>query len=219
VAVIAEIKRRSPSRGDINKSIDAAAQASAYAKGGAAAISVLTEPDYFGGSVDDLASAAAASRLPVLRKDFCLDPIQLLEARAYGAAAVLLIARALQPAQLVDLASEAGELGLEALVEVRSEPELEQALRISGVAIGVNNRDLETLAVDSETSRRLLPLIPATRVAVVESGVRDERDVRAAAALGADAVLVGSALSASQDPTAMVKSLAAVERRPGARSG
>jgi indole-3-glycerol phosphate synthase len=212
VAVIAELKRRSPSRGEINARLSPEAQAVAYHAGGAAAISVLTEEHHFGGSAEDLVVVRAATPAPVLKKDFHIDPIQLVEARALGASAVLLIARALEPASLSLLAREAEQLGVEPFIEVRSEAELERALATGAPIIGVNSRDLETLAVDFAVTERLLPLIPASRVAVAESGVRTKSDVERIAHSGADAVLVGSVLSAAVDPAAAVRSLTGVHR-------
>lgn len=212
VAVIAELKRSSPSKGAINPGMDAGSQAAAYAAGGAAALSVLTEPTRFGGATEDLAAAARATRVPLLKKDFHVDELQVLEARALGASAVLLIARALDDAALAALVAIAHGAGIEPLVEIRDEDELAAALHAGARVIGVNNRDLETLAIDRRTSERLVPLIPATCVAIAESGVRDAADVAAAAGVGADAVLVGSSVSAAADPAAAVRSLAAVAR-------
>jgi indole-3-glycerol phosphate synthase len=175
-------------------------------------VSVLTEPEDFGGSLVDLEEARRAVRVPLLRKDFIVDEVQLLEARAAGASAVLLIARALEPAVLPRLASSARALSLDALVEVRDERELERALAAGSGVVGVNNRNLETLAIDPAVGDRLLPLVPDEWAALWESGVRDVEGVRRAAAAGADAVLVGSALSASADPRAAVRSLASVPR-------
>lgn len=213
VAVIAEVKRRSPSKGEIKAALSASAQAMAYAAGGAAAISVLTEPKHFGGSLDDLLEAGSSVAVPLLRKDFVVDRTQLLEARAAGASAVLLIARALEPARLAELAAEAESLGLEPLIEVRTEGELARALATNARVIGVNQRDLETLEVDAAVTARLLPLVPRDRVAVSESGVRSRADVERAAASGAGAVLVGSVLSAADDPAAAVRALTGVPRR------
>lgn len=213
VAVIAEVKRRSPSKGEINRDLTAADQARAYAAGGAAAISVLTEPAHFAGSLDDLRQVCAAVDVPVLRKDFLVDELQLLEARAAGAAAALLIARALSPALLARLFGFAREIGLDALVEVRSQPELDRALEVGAPVIGVNERDLETLEMEPEVRRRLLPGIPSSVAAVAESGIRSVDDVERVALLGADAVLVGSALSASSAPASAVRALAHVRRR------
>lgn len=212
VAIVAELKRRSPSRGNINIDLSSGRQAAAYHAGGAAAISVLTEERYFGGSGDDLVAARAAAPIPVLKKDFHIDRIQLVEARALGASAVLLIARALEPAALTALAREAEGLGLEALIEVRTDAELERAVSTGAPIIGVNSRDLETLAVDFAVTARLLPLIPASLVAIAESGVSVREDVERAASCGADAVLVGSALSAATDAAAAVRALTGVRR-------
>lgn len=214
VGVIAEVKRSSPSRGLINARLDAAGQARAYAAGGARGISVLTEPKHFGGSATDLAAVRAAVDVPALRKDFHVDPLQLVEARALGASAVLLIARALDPESLATMADAAHDLGLEVLVEVRDERELERALRTGARLIGVNNRNLETLAIDLEATDRLVPSIPRDRIAVAESGIVTPADVERAAAAGADAVLVGSSISAAVDPTAATRALAGVKRRP-----
>ena len=213
VAVIAEVKRRSPSKGAINPGLDAGAQAAAYAGGGAAAISVLTEPTHFGGSNADLLTAITAVEVPVLKKDFHVHPVQLLEARALGASAALLIVRALSPEQLRTMATAACDIGLETIIEIRDEAELERALGVSAEIIGINNRDLETLRIDASTSLRLLPLIPPGVVAIAESGMRTAEDVQAAADAGADAVLVGSSLSAASDPADAVRALSRITRR------
>ncbi|MHB1298564.1 MAG: indole-3-glycerol phosphate synthase TrpC [Gemmatimonadaceae bacterium] len=214
VAVVAEIKRRSPSKGAINEGIVAPARASEYVEGGAAALSILTEPSRFGGSLDDLRAVrdAVGDSAPLLRKDFITHRVQLLEAREAGAAAVLLIARALPPALLAELACEAQALRLDVLVEIRDETELARALDVPGAVIGVNNRDLETLVIEPEVGARMIPLVPRDRVAVYESGVGNVGDVERAAAFGADAVLVGSVLSGAADPVASVRALAAVPR-------
>jgi indole-3-glycerol phosphate synthase len=212
VAVIAEIKRRSPSKGWIRPSIDAATQARAYAAAGARAISVLTEPAHFAGSVEDLVAAREATRIPILRKDFHVEPVQLLEAKAVGASAALLITRALGPARLPELMEFAKSIALEVLVEVRDEQELDLALECGAPVIGINNRNLETLVIDAGTSERLLNRIPATVIAVAESGVSDRADVERVAKAGADAVLVGSTVSAAADPEDAVRRLTAVSR-------
>jgi indole-3-glycerol phosphate synthase len=212
VAVIAELKRRSPSKGVINDALDAPARAREYSAGGAAALSVLTEPDRFGGSMDDLRAVRASVALPVLRKDFIVHPAQVTEASAAGAAAVLLIGRALDPAELAELAAAASECGLDVLYEARNAAEVERALRIPECAIGVNTRDLETLDVDAAVGERLLPLVPRDRVAVYESGIVSRADVERAARAGADAVLVGSALSAHASGAEAVAALAGVLR-------
>ena len=217
VAVIAEVKRRSPSKGAIAPGLSAAVQATRYADGGAAALSILTEPERFGGDIADLDAAGAAVTIPLLKKDFNVEPVQLLEAAAHGASAVLLIARALPPATLIALARDARALGLEPLVEVRDESELEAAMRAEAVIIGVNNRNLETLEIDEATGDRVLPRIPASCIAVWESGVQTADDVRRAAAAGADAVLVGSSVSAAGDASAAVRALTGIARRRASR--
>ena len=216
VAIIAEVKRRSPSKGAIRESIAAEKQAAAFESGGAAAISVLTEPMHFGGSLADLETARSHVRIPLLRKDFHLDAIQLYEARAAGASAALLIARALPPAKLQEMMSLADELGLEPLVEIRTDAELLLALELGARVIGINSRNLETLEVDASVPERLLPLIPSGVIAVAESGIESRADVAARARWGADAVLVGSILSRSDDPATAVRALTAVPRSPRA---
>ncbi len=217
VALLAEVKRRSPSKGAIADGLDAVEQAKAYAIGGAAGVSILTEPAHFGGSTDDLLDVRRRVALPLLKKDFHVRPIQLIEARALGASAALLIARALSPDALTEMMRMGSNLGLELLIEVRDEAELERALAGGATMIGVNNRDLETLVIDSETSIRLIPLIPSSIIAIAESGVRTRADVERYAAVGADAVLVGSSLSAAADPVAATRALAGVTRARRAR--
>lgn len=213
VGVLAEVKRASPSKGAIRPGLDAAAQARAYEQGGARGISVLTEPHHFGGSAADLEAVRRAVGLPALRKDFHVDPLQLVEARALGASAALLIARALDPERLAAMADTAHGLGLEVLVEIRDERELERAVRTGARLIGVNNRNLETLAIDLEATDRLVPLIPADRIAVAESGIVTAGDVLRAAQAGADAVLVGSSISAAADPVSATRALTGVRRQ------
>lgn len=212
VRVIAELKRRSPSKGDINLAMDLGVRAVDYTGGGAVALSVLTEPTRFGGSLQDLETVRRVVNVPLLRKDFIVDVLQLLQARAAGASAVLLIARALHPDRFLALAAEAQALALDVLLEVRSEEELERALGVPHAVIGINNRNLETLAIDDAVSEHLLPRIPRDRLAVYESGITDRTGVERAAALGANAVLVGSALSASSNPMAAVAALTGVTR-------
>jgi indole-3-glycerol phosphate synthase len=219
VALIAEVKRSSPSKGAINPGLDLARQVKAYEAGGAAAISVLTEPTRFGGSAADLVLARKSVSLPLLKKDFHVEVSQILEAKALGASAALVIARAVPPGRLSDLMSAAADVALEILVEVRDERELELALSLNANLIGVNNRNLETLEIDAGTSIRILPLIPRGVVAIAESGVRSAADVTRVAAAGADAVLVGSELSGASDPEAAVRSLTGVARTGGARKG
>ena len=213
VAVIAEIKRKSPSKGVLNSSISASDQARAFAAGGAAAVSVLTEPVHFSGDLRDLADAARAVSIPLLRKDFHIAESQLAEAKAHSASAVLLIARALAPDHLRRMMQAAVALDLETVVEVRTEQELEVAVDAGARIIGVNSRDLETLAVDERVPQRLVPKIPPGIIGIWESGVRTRDDVARASDCGADAVLVGSALSASADPASLVQQLASIPRK------
>ncbi len=207
LGIIAEVKRRSPSRGDIRPELRVAETVRAYRRGGACAVSVLTEPHFFGGSLEDLSEAATAAELPVLRKDFILDRYQLLEARAAGAAAVLLIASVLDARRLRRLLREAGELGLECLVEVHEERELEEALEAGAAMVGVNNRDLRTLQVDRSTVLRLAPMVPPSVLLVAESGYRRGEDLAGLREAGVDAVLIGEALSSSEDPEAALVAL------------
>lgn len=215
--VIAEVKRASPSKGAINPGLDAAAQAAQYVAGGAAAISVLTESTRFGGALDDLSAVAARVAVPAIRKDFLVHPVQLWEARVRGATAALLIVRALSPTELPMLMDAARECGLATLVEIRDEAELERALAVGATVIGVNNRNLETLMIDPATAPALIPQIPVHCVAVAESGMQNAADVAPSALAGADAILVGSAISASADPAASVRALAGIARSTTAR--
>jgi len=212
VALIAEVKRRSPSKGSIAPGLDAVTQARAYVAGGASAISVLTEPAHFAGSLADLEAVRAAVPVPALKKDFHVRPIQLIEARAAGASAALLIARALDPERLREMMDTGRDLGLELLIEIRDEAELDRALEGGATMIGVNNRDLESLVIDPATAERLVPRIPPGIVGIAESGVKSRADVERYARAGADAVLVGSSISAAADPTAATRSLADVPR-------
>ncbi|MDH4130869.1 MAG: indole-3-glycerol phosphate synthase TrpC [Gemmatimonadota bacterium] len=213
VALIAEVKRRSPSAGVISAELDPVRHASRYAAAGASAISVLTDGPFFGGSLDDLAAVAAAVDRPLLRKDFILDEAQLLEARAAGASAALLIVRALAPARLGELLRFADQVGLAALVEIHDGAELERALATPARFIGVNSRNLDTFTVDVDAAWRLIGQIPADRVAVAESGMATVEDVARAAAAGADAVLIGTALSSAADPALLARDCAQVGRR------
>jgi indole-3-glycerol phosphate synthase len=215
--VIAEVKRASPSKGAIAPGLDAAEQARAYVAGGAAAISVLTEPTRFGGTLGDLAVVAGTVAVPVIRKDFLVHPVQLWEARAAGASAALLIVRSLSDDDLVRLMHTAADAGLATLVEVRDLGELDRALAAGATVIGVNNRNLETLVIDPATAPAIIPCIPAVCIAVAESGMRTPDDLIAAASVGADAVLVGSAISAAANPEGEVRQLAAVPRRMAPR--
>jgi indole-3-glycerol phosphate synthase len=214
VRVIAEVKRASPSRGAIAPALAADRQAAAYAAGGAAAISVLTEPTAFGGALADLEAVVAAVTLPAIRKDFVVHPVQVWEAAALGAAGVLLIARALAPDVLGPLVAEAGRAGLTPLVEVRTMDELDRALHAGARVVGVNNRDLETLQIDPTTAERLVPHIPPECIAIAESGLQGPGDVDRYARVGADAVLVGSMVSSAPDPALAVRQLTTAPRCP-----
>ncbi len=208
-AVIAEIKRRSPSRGDLRPGLDPAALARSYEAAGALAVSVLTEPDFFGGSLDDLRAVREAVDLPVLRKDFVVDPYQVWEAAAWGADMVLLIVALLgdRTREFVDLARYAG---MEPLVEVHGEAELDTALASGSRLVGINNRDLLTFRVDLGVSRRLLARMPAGVTAVSESGLRTPGHLDALERLGARAFLIGEALVTAPDPAGALARL--VER-------
>ncbi len=204
--IIAEIKRRSPSAGDISMHLDPAGQASRYESGGAAAISVLTEPDFFGGSIDDLEAVRAAVTIPILRKDFVIDEVQIHEARSAGADAVLLIVAALEEARLADLLAAGRNVGLDVLVEAHTGAELEVANRCGARIIGINNRDLHTFETDLETAERLAPEVRGS-TKVAESGVSSPIGAARMAAAGYDAILVGEALVRSENPAALVAAL------------
>lgn len=212
IAVITEIKRSSPSKGAIALHLDAVEQAERYAAGGASAISVLTEPSKFGGSLDDLRRVTERVQVPALRKDFIVHPVQLWEARAYGASAALLIVRALSQHELETLMHAAREASIETLVEIRDERELERALAVNAGVIGVNNRNLETLEIDPRTAPRVIAQIPTHLIAVAESGMTSAADVEASRQAGADAILVGSAISASSGPEEAVRALSTIAR-------
>lgn len=209
VNVIAEHKRRSPSRGAIREDLAPADVARRYEAAGAAALSVLTDESFFGGRLEHLVEARAAVGLPVLRKDFVVDPWQVFEARAAGADAVLLIVAALGDAELQDLLAVTDEAGLEALVEVHDRAELDCALAAGARIVGVNNRDLKTLVVTLDTSMALAPTIPDDVVAVAESGIRTGADIRRLRDAGFDAVLIGEHLMSSPDPGAALRTLLA----------
>lgn len=209
-AMIAEVKRASPSAGRIAE-VDPSARARAYESAGASAVSVLTESAHFDGSLADLRAVHLAVRVPVLRKDFLVHPAQLIESRVEGADAVLLIAAAVSEAELKALLAAAGDLGLGALVETHSPEDLEKALATEAEVIGVNARDLESLDVDADRALALLASVPDDRVAVFESGITGRGDVERAAAAGARGVLVGEALMRAEDPAALVRELL----RPG----
>ncbi len=207
VGLIAEIKRSSPSGGLIRPDFHAATLAEAYAAAGAACLSVLTDGPYFGGSADDLVAARAACDLPVLRKDFLLSPWQVFEARAMGADCVLLIMAALSDEQAHELEDLARSLDMAVLAEVHDRRELDRALALQTRLIGVNNRDLKTLATDLGTSETLVPLIPADRIPVAESGIRTPEDVRRMSRAGARCLLVGEHLLRQKDVTAAAREL------------
>ncbi|MEP6589586.1 MAG: indole-3-glycerol phosphate synthase TrpC [Gemmatimonadota bacterium] len=213
VALIAEVKRRSPSAGAIHESLDPAGLAAAYGRGGAAAISVLTDGPWFGGSLADLEAVARVVPLPLLRKDFILDEVQLLEARASGAAAALLIVRALDDASLRRLTRFAHELGLSVLVETHTTAEVSRAMDAGARIIGVNSRDLDDFTIDCAKAWQIMSAIPSELTAVAESGMASVADVEAAAAAGADAVLIGSALASSATPESAARAVAEVRRR------
>lgn len=206
-ALMAEIKTRSPSGGSLRQEVRVAGLARAYERAGASALSVLTNARYFGGSLAHLQEARRATALPVLRKDFILDPFQVEESRRAGADAVLLIAAALPGTALEELYACVRESGLEALVEVHEEAEMERAISLGADLIGINNRDLATLELDPAATARLAPLAPPGTTLVSESGLFRRQDVLAAARAGARAVLVGTALMASPDPEAKAREL------------
>jgi indole-3-glycerol phosphate synthase len=209
-SVIAEVKRRSPSKGDLAEIPDPAVLATSYERGGAAAISVLTEGRRFGGSLADLDAVRAAVSTPLLRKDFVVEPYQLLEARAHGADLVLLIVAALPGEELTRLHDHARELGLTALVEVHDEAEAERAAALDAPLVGVNARNLRTLDVEPSTFAKLVGLLPDHVVKVAESGIAGPGDVRRHVAEGADVVLVGEALVRDGDPEGAVRAMTGV---------
>jgi indole-3-glycerol phosphate synthase len=217
VAVIAEVKRASPSKGAMAAIADPAALAVDYEAGGASVISVLTEQRRFAGSLADLAAVRAAVQVPVLRKDFVVSSYQLWEARAYGADMVLLIVAALEQNALVSLVERAVSIGLIPLVEVHADEELERARDAGAKIIGVNARDLATLEVDRSVFARLAPQIPDGVVKVAESGIRGPHDLLAYAASGADAVLVGESLVTGKDPRSAVADLVTAGSHPALR--
>ena len=217
-SLIAEHKRRSPSAGEIRAGWSCADIVTAYERGGAAALSVLTEEAHFGGSLDDVRAARAATDLPILRKDFTVDPYMLLEARAAGADAVLLVVGSLPDSHLAALYSDARELDLDVIVEVHKPHELEVALELDADVIGINNRDLADFSVDVSRTLDLLPDVPAGKVVVSESGIVVREQIEELEQVGVDAVLVGETVMRSDDPEGAVRALAGPEEasEPGA---
>jgi indole-3-glycerol phosphate synthase len=208
ISLIAEVKRASPSKGDLNVNLDAVALAKTYARCGAKAISVLTEKNYFKGSGQDLEAVKnALPDVPVLRKDFILNPYQLYEARAWGADAVLLIAAILDDSALKELITLSHQLGMKCLLEVHYENELKRALKCDAKLIGINNRNLDTLEVDINVTKRLRSLIPSECLVVSESGIKGQDDIEKLKAWGVDAVLIGEALVTTSDIPAKIKEL------------
>jgi len=210
VKLIAEVKKASPSRGIIRGDLNPVEIACIYAGGGAAAVSVLTEPDHFQGRLEYLLEIKAALKdknIPLLRKDFIFEPYQIYQSRAYGADCLLLIAAVLEPNELMDLLSLSHRLGMQCLVEVHNEEELAIVLESGAEIIGINNRDLDTFIVDLNTTKRLKPLIPAGRLVVSESGIKNRRDMQKLNGWGIDAALVGEALMAAPDIASKIKEL------------
>ena len=206
-AVIAEIKRASPSRGLIRADFDPARIAKGYEANGAACLSVLTDREFFGGSPQDLVAARAACRLPVLRKDFMIDPYQVYEARSWGADCILLIMDAAPDPVLRDLENHAKGLGMDVLVECHDRPQVERALAFDSLLIGINNRDLRTFETRLETTLALKELVPETRLVVAESGIGRPEDAALLSGAGVSAYLVGSAFMSAPDPGAELKAL------------
>ena len=207
LSLIAEFKRRSPSNDDIVLDADVPEQVGAYERGGAAALSVLTDATHFGGSLEDLRAARAACGMPIIRKDFIVDPYQLYEAAVNGADAVLLIARALDDRQLRSLYAEARSLDLDCLVEVHDDEELERALEADAEVIGINNRNLDEGVVDLQTTFELRPDVPAGKTVVAESGISSREELEELDRVGVDAVLIGGALMTAPDPEAKTREL------------
>jgi indole-3-glycerol phosphate synthase len=207
IRLIAEVKQASPSRGMLSHNFNHIKLAQTYAEGGAAAISVLTEANYFMGSIEHLAAIKEVIGLPLLRKDFIFDPYQVYESRAYGADALLLIAAILSQEQLKEFVSLSHSLGLRCLVEVHNAGEVEKAVLSEAEIMGINNRDLNTFTVDITTTRRLRPLIPQERIVVSESGIKSKRDIEKLGKWGVDAVLVGEALVTADNVLAKMKEL------------
>jgi len=208
LSLIAEFKRRSPSAGEISATATVPEQVRAYENGGAAALSVLTDEPHFGGSLEDLRAARTACSLPIIRKDFIVDPYQLYEAAVNGADAVLLIVRALDDEQLRALYEEARSLDLDCLVEVHDAEELERALAADAEVIGINNRNLDEQRIDLATTFELMPDVPAGKTVVAESGISGRAELEELDRVGVDAVLIGGALMAAADPEAKTRELA-----------
>jgi indole-3-glycerol phosphate synthase len=207
IQLITEVKRASPSRGMLRPNFDPVELAQTYAEGGAAAISVLTEANYFMGSIEHLAAIKEVVQLPLLRKDFIFDPYQVYESQAYGADALLLIAAILSQRRLKELISLSHSLGLRCLVEVHNKSELERAVASEAEIIGINNRDLNTFSIDINMTRRLRPLIPKERIVVSESGIKNKGDIEKLRRWRVDAVLIGEALVTASDVRAKMKEL------------
>jgi len=207
IRLIAEVKQASPSRGILCKNFNPVELATTYAQGGANAISVLTEVNYFKGSIDYLAAIRDVVELPLLRKDFIFDPYQVYESRAYGADALLLIVATLSQEQLQELLSLSHSLGLKCLVEIHNEGEVERALLSGAEIIGINNRDLTTFTVDIDTTNRLRPLIPQQKIVVAESGIKRQNDIKKLKEWGVNAVLIGEALVTANNILTKMKEL------------
>ena len=210
LCVIAEIKRKSPSKGVLHPDLNAANISALYEQGGASCLSVLTDEDFFGGSIEDLQNARASTSLPVIRKDFTVSEFDVVDARLMGADCVLLIAAALSNDELSRFFDLATHIGLDVLVETHDESELDRALNVGANVVGVNQRDLITFEVDHARAERMASLIPPTVVRVAESGVRDARDARRLRDAGYDAVLVGESIVTASDPAAAVRDLMVV---------
>jgi indole-3-glycerol phosphate synthase len=207
LSLIAEFKRRSPSKGDIAPGAQVGAQVAAYERGGAAALSVLTDLPHFGGTLEDLRAARTAASLPIIRKDFIVDPYQLYEAAVNGADAVLLIVRALSDRDLAALYEEARALDPDRLVEVHNADELQRALEVDAAVIGINNRDLDEQRVDIQTTFELMPDVPAGKTVVAESGISGRDELMELDRVGVDAVLIGGALMTAPDPELKTREL------------
>lgn len=207
IALIAEIKRASPAAGAINLKMDVAATARAYQEAGASCISCLTDKEFFKGSIDDFGRVREAAAIPMLRKDFIIDESQVWESRAIGADCILLIARILETSRMADYASIAAELGMAALFEVHDERELERAMACKPPLVGINNRNLDTFAVNLETTAKLRAGLPPTVTVVAESGIKTREDVKFMKLVGAHAILVGEEIARAVDPAGKIKEL------------